>query len=93
MAYISKLEASGFKSLGSLDVRFPRGMCCLAGPNGAGKSCIMEAVAFVAGCSAPTLRVDRLAQLQCTDMSKVPPNSRHLESICLSVLCAVFPWL
>ena len=91
MAYIAKLEACGFKSLVSLDVRFPTGMCCLAGPNGAGKSCIMEAVAFVAGCGAPALRVDRLAQLQCTDVTKVAPNSRHLESICLSVLCAVLP--
>ena len=71
MAYIAKLEARGFKSLGSLDVKLPRGLCCLAGPNGAGKSCIMEAVGFVAGCSAAALRVQRLAELQCSDTTKV----------------------
>ena len=73
MAYIAKLEARGFKSLGSVDVKFPRGLCCLAGPNGAGKSCILEALAFVAGCSAAALRVQRLADLQCSDASKVGP--------------------
>lgn len=79
MAYISNLEARGFKSLGTLDVRFPRGLCCLAGPNGAGKSCILEAVAFVAGCSAAALRVQRLAELQCSDASKVGP----IQPLCL----------
>lgn len=71
MAYIARLEAKGFKSLCNIDVKFPRAMCCLAGPNGAGKSCIMEAIGFVAGCSAAALRVDRLAELQSTDAAKV----------------------
>ena len=91
MAYIAKMEARGFKSLGSLDIKFPRGLCCLAGPNGAGKSCLMEAVAFVAGSSAAMLRVQRLCELQCSDVSKVSfqPSCRTCTHVCKrAVMCA-----
>lgn len=49
----------------------PGHACELDLRTGAGKSCIMEAVAFVAGCSAAALRVEHLADLQRSESSEV----------------------
>ena len=86
---LSKLHVKGFKSIGQSQVTalFPRGLCCIVGPNGSGKSNLLDAISFVCGCSANTLGVQRLSDLQCTDEQGVcaciPPHPHILCIISL----------
>lgn len=78
---VTKLHVKGFKSIGKQQVTavFPRGLCCIVGPNGSGKSNLLDAICFVCGCSVATLGVQRLSELQCTDVQEVRgPVLNHL---------------
>lgn len=74
---VTKLHVRGFKSIGKQQVTavFPRGLCCIVGPNGSGKSNLLDAICFVCGCSIATLGVQRLSELQCTDVQEVRLNA------------------
>ena len=71
--YISGVEAKCFKSVGSclLKLPFKLGLTCIVGPNGSGKSNLLDAVCFACGCSPSLMGVQRLADLQCTDVQEV----------------------
>ena len=71
--YVSSVEARAFKSVGSFSLRttFALGLTCIVGPNGSGKSNLLDAVCFACGCSPALLGVQRLADLQCSDVQQV----------------------
>ncbi|DBB18122.1 TPA: hypothetical protein ACH3X3_003098 [Trebouxia sp. C0006] len=70
---ISNVKVRAFKSVGKthLQVELGSGLTCIVGPNGTGKSNFLDAVCFACGCSAAVLGVQRLADLQCTDVQEV----------------------
>lgn len=71
--FISGVETKAFKSVGSRLLKFPLtlGLTCIVGPNGSGKSNLLDAVCFACGCSPAVMGVQRLADLQCTDVQEV----------------------
>ena len=70
---VSGIKVKTFKSVGRtpVEVSFSRGLTCIVGPNGSGKSNLLDAVCFACGCSPTVLGVQRLADLQCTDVQEV----------------------
>lgn len=66
MVLIKKLEARGFKSLGTrlISLEFGKGLTVVTGPNGSGKSNVIDAMSFCLGENSPrALRVNRLVSL------------------------------
>ena len=76
---ISKVRMVAFKSVGKteVEVSFSKGLSCIVGPNGSGKSNLLDAICFVCGCSPATLGVQRLSDLQCTDVQEVRLSPTH----------------
>ncbi len=81
---ISNVRVRAFKSVGKthLQVELGSGLTCIVGPNGAGKSNFLDAVCFACGCSAAVLGVQRLADLQCTDVQEVCLIGTPLRQLC-----------
>src|SRR5579872_3998423 len=66
MVYLKKIEARGFKSMGTSLISVPveKGFVAITGPNGSGKSNLLDAILFALGeNSAKTLRVPNLSKL------------------------------
>lgn len=84
---ISRVRVRAFKSVGKthLQVDFSGGLTCIVGPNGSGKSNLLDAVCFACGCSPAVLGVQRLADLQCTDVQEVRMVAR--QNLVLMYLC------
>ncbi len=83
---ISNVKVRAFKSVEKthLQVDLGSGLTCIVGPNGSGKSNFLDAVCFACGCSAAVLGVQRLADLQCTDVQEVYMIATHLQQLCSS---------
>ncbi len=66
MVYLRKIEARGFKSMGTSLIAVPveKGFVAITGPNGSGKSNLIDAILFALGeNSAKTLRAQNLSAL------------------------------
>ncbi len=66
MVHLRKIEARGFKSMGTTLISVPveKGFVAITGPNGSGKSNLLDAILFALGeNSAKTLRVSSLSGL------------------------------
>ena len=83
---ISNVKVRAFKSVGKahLQVELGSGLTCIVGPNGTGKSNFLDAVCFACGYSAAVLGVQRLADLQCTDVQEACLLATHLQQLCSS---------
>ena len=81
---ISSVRVRAFKSVEKthLHVDLGSGLTCVVGPNGSGKSNFLDAVCFACGCSTAVLGVQRLADLQCTDVQEVYLIAKHLQQPC-----------
>lgn len=89
MGYLETLIVENFKSWSGRQVLGPfrPGLTCVVGPNGSGKSNVMDAICFVVGLNAKTLRGDKLKDLVCSLPPAAGGPAPRTASVTLVYVC------